>query len=145
MKGYKIWDPKDKKIILSRDVTFDLASIVKPMNSQQMESEKIKRISQQMESDASPPSPNSSVSFEITREVPRDGDHVAYEDANDDEDQEYVMGEVQDSTAVGKTRRNSCKPSWLTTNMIVTYVLLVIEDTISSTYRKTEISLKSKM
>jgi len=30
VKGYKIWDPKDKKFILSRDVTFDEASILKP-------------------------------------------------------------------------------------------------------------------
>ena len=34
VKSYKIWDPKDKKIILSRNVTFDNASIVKPKNSQ---------------------------------------------------------------------------------------------------------------
>jgi len=32
VKGYKIWD--DKKIILSKDITFDEASIVKPTNSQ---------------------------------------------------------------------------------------------------------------
>ena len=30
VKGYKIWDPKDKKFILSRDVTFDEASMLKP-------------------------------------------------------------------------------------------------------------------
>jgi len=29
VKGYKIWDPKDKKFILSRDVTFDEASMLK--------------------------------------------------------------------------------------------------------------------
>ena len=28
VKGYKIWDPKDRKFILSRDVMFDEASIV---------------------------------------------------------------------------------------------------------------------
>jgi len=27
VKGYKIWDLKDKKIILSRDITFDEASM----------------------------------------------------------------------------------------------------------------------
>jgi len=45
MKGYKIWDPKDKNIILNRDVTFDEASIVKPMDTQQEESEKNNKIS----------------------------------------------------------------------------------------------------
>jgi len=34
VKGYKIWDSKDKKFVLSRDVTFDEASMMKPTNSQ---------------------------------------------------------------------------------------------------------------
>jgi len=34
VKGYKIWDPNDKKFILTKDVTFDKASMVKPTNSQ---------------------------------------------------------------------------------------------------------------
>ena len=33
VNGYKVWGPKDKKIILSSNVTFDEASMVKPMNS----------------------------------------------------------------------------------------------------------------
>jgi len=40
VKGYKVWDPKDKKIILSRDVTFDKASMVKLTDSHQVKSEK---------------------------------------------------------------------------------------------------------
>ena len=40
LKRYKIWDPKIKKFILSRDVMFDEVSIMKPTNSQQIESEK---------------------------------------------------------------------------------------------------------
>ena len=39
VKAYKIWNPKDKKFIMSRDVTFDGASMMKPTNSQQVESE----------------------------------------------------------------------------------------------------------
>ena len=39
IKGYKIRDLKDKKFILSKDVTFDEASMVKPINSQQMKNE----------------------------------------------------------------------------------------------------------
>ena len=45
VKCYKFWDLKDRKFILSRDVTFDEASMVKPTNSQQVESEKTKEIS----------------------------------------------------------------------------------------------------
>ena len=46
VKGYKIWDPKDRKIILSRDVTFDDALMMKPTDSQQVERKTTDRISQ---------------------------------------------------------------------------------------------------
>jgi len=55
------------------------------------------------------------------------------------------MGDVQNSIAVGKARRNPCKPCWFTTNMIVVYAFPVIEETITSTYREAEISSESKM
>ena len=84
MKGYKTWDQKDKKIILGRDVTFDEVSMVKLTDSQQVESEKISKISQQIESDATPPPPNRTILFEITPEVTQGGDLVADQDAEDD-------------------------------------------------------------
>jgi len=37
IKGHKIWDPKDRKFVLSRDVTFDEASILKSTISQHVE------------------------------------------------------------------------------------------------------------
>jgi len=55
------------------------------------------------------------------------------------------MGNVEESIAGGRTRRNSRKPSWLTTNMIVTYAIPVIEKAIPSTYREAEISSEFKM
>ena len=85
VKRYKIWNLKDKKIILSRDVTFDKASMMKPMDSQQVESDKTSRIWQQVESDATLSFPDRSVSFEITPEVTQDGDHVADEDDEDED------------------------------------------------------------
>ena len=42
IKGFKIWDPTDKKFLLSRDVTFDEASMLKPKVSQQVETSKTK-------------------------------------------------------------------------------------------------------
>jgi len=38
VKDYKIWDPKDKKIISSIYVKFDEALMVKPMDSRHVES-----------------------------------------------------------------------------------------------------------
>ena len=52
------------------------------------------QISQQVESDATSPSLDSSVSFEITPEVTQDDDHVADEDDDDIEDQGQVMSDV---------------------------------------------------
>jgi len=49
--------------------------MVKPTDSQQVDSEKINRISQQVESYATPPPSNKTISFEITPEVTRGGYH----------------------------------------------------------------------
>jgi len=83
---YKIWDLMDKKFILSRDVTFNEALMMKPTNSKQVESEKTEGISQQMKSDATSSFLERSISLEIIPAVTHGGDHIANEDANDDED-----------------------------------------------------------
>ena len=104
VKGYKIWDPKDKKFILSRDVTLDEASMVKPIDSQQVESQTTDMMLQQVESDATSSSLGRSVSFEVIPSVTQGGDQVAEHDAdNDDEDQGHAMRDVQESIAVGRT------------------------------------------
>ena len=43
----------------------------------------------------------------------RDGDHVADEDVEDVENQGLEMGQVQDSIAAGRTRRNPVSPHGL--------------------------------
>ena len=86
-----------------------------------------------------------SVSFEVIPSVTQGDDQVAEHDTNNDEYQGQAMSNVQESIAVGRTQRNPRKPSWLTTNMIVTYALPIIEEAIPSTYRKTEISLDFKI
>jgi len=76
--------------------------MVKPTDSQWVKSEKASRISQQLESNATPPPPDRTISFEITLEVTQGGGHVANHFADDDEDQGQVMSDVQKSIAVGK-------------------------------------------
>ena len=119
--------------------------MVKSTNSQQVESEKTKGISQQVESDTTSPSLERPISFEITSSVTQGDNQVAEHDTDNEEYQRQVMGNVQESITIGRTRRNSCKLSWLTINMIVSYAFPVIEETIPSTYRKAEISSEFKM
>ena len=68
IKGYKIWDPNDRKFVLSRDVTLDETSMLKSTISQQVKIERTKEVSQQMESDATSLSLESSV---LWRSYPR--------------------------------------------------------------------------
>ena len=45
MKGYRLWDPKNKKIVLSQHVTFDETSLLKSTVSQKVERMKTKDLS----------------------------------------------------------------------------------------------------
>ena len=63
LKGYKLWDPKNKEFVSSRHVTLDEALMVKPTISQQVEIMKIKsEVSQRVEVDATSHCPVGSVS-----------------------------------------------------------------------------------
>jgi len=108
VKGYKFGIQRIENLFLSRDVMFDKASIVKPTNFQQVESLTANRILQQVQSDAISPSLERSVSFEVTPSVTQRDDQVAKQDVNNDEDQGQAIGNVQESIAVGRTRRKSC-------------------------------------
>jgi len=68
MKGYKLWDPENKKIVLSQQVTFDV--------SQEVERTKTKDVSQRVEVDATPPPPVGSVSVRTSSDVTSSGDHM---------------------------------------------------------------------
>ena len=61
--------------------------MLKPTISQQVEIEKTKVISQQVESGATSPSLERSISLEIIPTVTQGSDHVADQNTDDDEDQ----------------------------------------------------------
>jgi len=69
LKGYKLWDCGNKKIMLSRYVTFDEASLLKSTVSQQVERMKSKDVPYRVEVDATPPSLLDSVSVRISPEI----------------------------------------------------------------------------
>ena len=54
LKGYKLWDPKNKRIVLSKHVTFDETSLLKSTVSQQVERTKTKDVSQWVEVNPTP-------------------------------------------------------------------------------------------
>ena len=74
---------------------------MKPINSQQVESEKTKGTSQQVESDATSPSLKRSVSLEIIPAVTQ-GDYITDQDTDNVEDQGHAMGDVQEYITVGR-------------------------------------------
>ena len=63
--------------MLSRNVTFDEASLLKPTVFQQVERMKSKDVSQRVEVDTTPPSPVTSISVGISSDVTLGGDRVA--------------------------------------------------------------------
>ena len=81
MKIYKFWDPKNKKIVLNKHVTFDATLLLKSIISQQVERVKTNDVSQWMEVDATLPSPVGSVSLKISLDVTPGGDHTISFDA----------------------------------------------------------------
>jgi len=80
MKGYKLWDPENKKIVLSKHVAFDETSLSKSTISQQVERLKTKDVSQRVEVDATQQSLVGLVSARIPPDVTRGEDHVFMRD-----------------------------------------------------------------
>ena len=84
--------------------------MLKPKISQQVEIIKTKEVSQPVENDADPLSLESTASLRIMSRVTQGNGQAAEVDADDDEDQEQIMGDVPNSSAVRRPRRNTRKP-----------------------------------
>jgi len=81
IKGYKLCDLENKKIVLSKHVTFDETSLLKSSISQRVDRLKTKDILQLVEDDATPPPPVGSVSVRTSLDVTPGGDHIVSFDA----------------------------------------------------------------
>jgi len=112
MKGYRLWDPKNKKIVLSRHVTFAETSVLKCNVSQQVERTETKEVSQRVKVDATPPSPVGLVSVKISPDVIPGGDHVARIDNEQvediDENVELFAAKEKRRTWVKKHESQAC-------------------------------------
>ncbi|KAH9751460.1 hypothetical protein KPL71_014309 [Citrus sinensis] len=134
VKGFKLWDLEDKKLVCSRDVTFDEVSMMKVSSSQQVEN-KTKDVLQRVEFDATPYVPVSSTSekgstIEVT---PRVEEEVVSSNVPQNEE---TIDDVDndDFIATRRPRREIKKLKWLTKDMVVAYALPVINDDIPNTF-----------
>ncbi|KAH9797006.1 hypothetical protein KPL71_005721 [Citrus sinensis] len=134
VKGFKLWDLEDKKFVCSKDVTFDEASMMKALSSQQVEN-KTKELLQRVEFDATPYVPVSSTSKKgSTMEVtPRVEEEVVSSDVPQNEE---TIDDVDNDDFIATKRpiREIKKPGWLTKDMVVAYALPVIDDDIPNTF-----------
>ena len=96
--SYRLWDPEDKKIVMSRNVIFGETSMMKSTVSQQVERTKTKVGSQWVEVDATPSSPVGSALEETSSEVTPGGDHESKGDAEQVED---IAEDVELFAAIG--------------------------------------------
>ena len=84
--------------------------MMKLTNSQQVENEKTEGILQQVESDATLPFLERSVSLKIIPALTQGDDHVAGQDADDDENQGQAMSDVQESLQLKEPREIHVRP-----------------------------------
>ena len=86
MKGFKLWDPENKRIVLSKHVTFDETSLLKSTVSQHVERIKTKNVLLWVEVDATPSPLVGSISVRTSPDVTLGRDHIASFDAEQIED-----------------------------------------------------------
>jgi len=96
--SYRLWDPENKKIVMSRNVTFEETSGLKSTVSQQVERTKTKDRLHRVEVDATASSPVGLALEETSSEVTAGGDYETKIDAEQIED---IAEDVELFAAIG--------------------------------------------
>ena len=121
--------------------------MVKTLSSQQMDSGQTKKISQRVESDASPTSPNSSICFGVPSAVTQYENYVQEEEHIED----IIVnsepeGQVQDSIVAHKSKRTIQKLTQFSDMMVVNVLSVeVVKDNVLCSFREAELSSKSEL
>jgi hypothetical protein len=130
VKGYRLWCSESKKVILSRDVTFDESGMLQQEKSQ--EKEKQSGDAQQVELETSV------IPIKTVQTIPTEGDS---DESSDEEDATTPATTQQESIATSKPKRVIKKPARYC-NMVA-YALPVIDDGIPYTYKEAVQSVES--
>ena len=140
VKAFRLWNPESKKIVLSRDVTFDESAMLKQTTS---------------EKENEDPKSSQQVEFEIPTNQKHSVNHPEYDSDHPEYDSDESLVEVEDqepasipevrqqpeSIATSKPKRNIRKPARYTD--MVAYALPITGDDIPYNYREAVQSMES--
>ncbi|GMP51093.1 hypothetical protein CsSME_00017460 [Camellia sinensis var. sinensis] len=124
VKGYRLWCPESKKVLIRRDVSFDESAMLKQPDPQQNEEALKKSVQVEFETPAKTCQP-----INHPEEVSEDSS-----EESSDENEDPEAPQQSEPIAIKKGKRVTKKPSWMTD--MVAYALPIIEDNIPYTFKE---------
>ncbi|GMP62704.1 hypothetical protein CsSME_00024701 [Camellia sinensis var. sinensis] len=124
VKGYRLWCPESKKVLIRRDVTFDESAMLKQPDPQQNEEALKKSVQVEFETPAKTSQP-----INHPEEVSEDSS-----EESSDENEDPEAPQQSEPIAIRKGKRVTKQPSWMTD--MVAYALPIIEDNVPCTFKE---------